>query len=39
MGKKEFAAATFNPKYKMFVVYIVALSVDLDDEIHLSKKA
>ena len=30
---------TFKPKYKTFIIYIVALSVDSGDEIHLSKKA
>ncbi len=39
IGGKEFAVAAFDSKHKAFVVYIVALSVDLNDEIHSSKKA
>ena len=38
IGKKEFAAATLDPKHKAFVVHVAALSVDLSNEVHLSKK-
>ena len=38
IGKKEFAAVAFDPKYKTFVVYVVALNVDLGDEVHLLRR-
>ncbi len=37
--KKEFAAAALDPEHEVFVVQLVALSVDLVDEVHPSKKA
>ena len=37
--KKEFTAATLDPEHKAFVVHIVALNVDLGDEMHPSIKA
>lgn len=37
--KKKFAAAIFEPKYKVFVVYVTTFCVDLDDQVYLSKKA
>ncbi len=37
MEKKE--SAVLNPEHEAFVVHIVALSVDLGDEMYLSKKA
>ena len=36
--KKKVAAATLDPKYKVFIVHIAALSVNSDNEIHPSKK-
>ncbi len=39
IGKKEFAAVALDPEHKTFVVHIAALSIDIDDEIHPSKKA
>ena len=33
IGKKAFAAAIRNPKHKVFVIYIAALSVNLGDEV------
>ncbi len=39
IGKKEFIWAAFNLKYKAFIVYIAALSVDSGDEMHNLKKA
>ena len=38
IGKKEFAAAAFDLKYKAFVVHKAVFSVDLSDEVHPSKK-
>ena len=37
--KKEFAVAVFDLEHETFVVYITTLSVDLRDQMHLSKKA
>ncbi len=37
--KKEFAVAACDPKHEAFVVHIAALSVDLGDEVHLSRSA
>ena len=37
--EKKFAIGALNPKYKIFIVYIAAFSVDSDDEVHPSKKA
>ncbi len=39
IGKKEFAAAALEPEYKVFVVHIAVLSINLGDEVHPSKKA
>ena len=39
MGKKKFPAAALDPKYKVSIVHIAALSVDPDDEMHLLRKA
>ena len=39
IGKKKFAAATLDPEHEAFVVHIAALSVDLGDEVHPSKRA
>ena len=39
MGKKEFAIAALNAKHKNFVVYVVALSINSNDEKHPLKKA
>ena len=39
IGKKEFTVATLKPEHKTFIVHVVALSVNLDDKIYLSKKA
>lgn len=36
--KKEFAAAAFDFEYKVFVVHIATLSVDLANKVHPSKK-
>ncbi len=38
IGKKEFAAAALDPEYKAFVVHVAALSIDLGDEMHPSKR-
>ena len=37
--KKEFAAAALDPEYEIFVIHVVALSVDPGDEVYPSKKA
>ena len=39
MRKKEFAAAALDPKHEALVVHLTALNVDLDNEVHPSKKA
>ncbi len=39
IGKKEFATAALDPEYETFVVHIVALSVDLGDKVHPSRRA
>ncbi len=39
MGKKKFATAAFDSEYETFVVHVAALSVDLGDEKHPSRKA
>ncbi len=39
IGKKEFAATAFDPKHEAFVVHVATLSVDLGDEVHLSRSA
>ena len=39
IGKNKFAAAAFDPEDKAFVVYVAALSVNLGDKVHASKKA
>ena len=37
--KKEFAAAALDPDHEAFVVYVAALNIDSDDEMHPSKRA
>ena len=37
--EEEFAATALDSEYKVFVVYVVTLSVDFGDEMHLSKGA
>ncbi len=39
IGKKEFAAASLDPKHEAFVVYVAILSVDSGDEVHSSRRA
>ena len=39
IGKKKFATAALNPEHKAFVIYVAVLSIDLGDEVYLSKKA
>lgn len=39
IGKKKFVAIILDLRYKAFVVYKVALSVDLDDKVHPSRRA
>ncbi len=39
IGKKKFATVALDPEYEAFVVHVAALSVDLDDEVHPSKRA
>ena len=39
IGKKEFAPAVFDPKYKAFVIHIATLSLNSGDEMHPSNKA
>ncbi len=39
IGKKEFAVAALDPKHETFVVHVAALSVDLGDEMHPSRRA
>ena len=39
MGRKEFVMVALDPKHKAFVIHVVALSIDLGDEVHLSKRA
>ena len=36
--KKKFATIVLNPKYKIFLVYIAALSVDSSNKVYFSKK-
>lgn len=37
--KKEFAATALDPEYKVFIVYVAALSINSDDEVHPSRRA
>ena len=37
--KNEYVAAALDPEYEAFVVYVTALSIDLGDKVHPSKKA
>ena len=37
--KKEFALAALDPEHKVFVVHVAALSIDLGNKMHLSKRA
>ncbi len=39
IGKKEFAAAALDSEHEGFVVHVAALSVDLVDEMHPSRRA
>ncbi len=39
IGKKEFVAAALDPEHEAFVVHVAALSVDLGNEVHPSKRA
>ncbi len=39
IGKKEFTVIVLNSEYKAFIVHIVALSIDSDNEVHPSKRA
>ncbi len=39
IGKKKFATVAFNLKYKVFVVYVAALSIDSGDEVYTFKKS
>ena len=39
IGKKAFATVALNSKHKAFVIHIAALSVDLGDEMHPSRRA
>ncbi len=39
IGKKEFVAVTLDQEYEVFVVHIVALSVDLGYEVYPSRRA
>ncbi len=38
IGKKEFAVTALDPEHEAFVVHVVALSIDSDNEVHLSKR-
>ena len=38
IGKKEFTAAAFDPEHEAFVIYVVAFSVNLGDEVHPLRK-
>ena len=37
--KKEFVVRAFDLKYKIFVIHIAILSIDLGNEMHLLRKA
>ena len=37
--KKEFVAAVLDPEHEIFVVHVAALTVNLGDEVHPSKRA
>ncbi len=39
IGKKEYTAVALNLEYKVFVVYVVALSVDSNNKVYPSQKA
>ena len=39
IGKKEFAATALDPKYEVFVIHVVPLSVNPGDEVYPSKRA
>ncbi len=39
IGKKEFAAAALNPEHDAFIVHVATLNINLDNEVHLSKRA
>ena len=39
IGKKKFTAVALDLEYKTFVVHIIALSIDLSDEVHPLKRA
>ena len=39
IGRKEFTIAALNLEYEAFIVHVVALTVDLGDKVHPSKRA
>ncbi len=39
IGKKEFAAAALDLEYEAFIVHVAALSIDLGDKVHPSRRA
>ena len=39
IGKKEFIVTALDPKHKVFIIYVVAFSIDSGDKVHPSKKA
>ena len=39
LGKKEFAATTFDLEHKAIIVYVATLSVDLGDKVYPLRKA
>ena len=39
IGKKKFTATAFNLKHKVFEVHVATLSVNPDDDVHLSRRA
>lgn len=38
MEKKEFADTAFDPEHELFIVYVVAVNVNLDNEVYYSKR-
>ncbi len=39
IGKKKFIVVALDPEQEAFLIYVAALSVDLGDEVHFSKRA
>ncbi len=39
IGKKKFVIAALDPEHEVFIVYVAALSKNLGDEVHPSKRA